>query len=112
MTQENNLRTDSIHSSSLAVRMLQGAGIALILIAIFLLNAGEPNPEWGKFWMVKPLIMVPLAGATGGVFFYLLDKLRYKGGWRMVLANLLSLVIYTIGLWMGTVLGLNGTMWD
>ncbi|SHG91980.1 hypothetical protein SAMN05443549_108128 [Flavobacterium fluvii] len=112
MTERNNLRTDSIHSASLEVRMLQGSGIALILIAVFLLRSGEPNPEWGKFWMVKPLIMVPLAGATGGVFFYYLDNLRYKGGWRKVVANLLSLVIYIIGLWMGTVLGLNGTMWN
>jgi hypothetical protein len=92
--------------------MLQGGGIALILIIAFLLSAGEPNPDWPKLWMVKPLIIVPLAGALGGLFYYNMDHLRYQGGWRMALAYILSLMVYLIVLWLGTVLGLNGTMWD
>lgn len=111
MTPQNNPVT-SVHSASLGKRMLQGAGIALVLISVFLLSAGEPNPEWPKFWLVKPLLIVPIAGAMGGVFYYFMDHLRYQGGWIRVLAVLLSLSGYVLALWLGTVLGLNGTLWD
>jgi hypothetical protein len=56
--------------------------------------------------------VVPLAGAVGGGFYYFMDHLRYKGGWRKILAFIVSLIGFLLVLWMGTVLGLNGTMWD
>jgi hypothetical protein len=111
MTQENNLTTKSIHPASLSKRMLLGGGIALILIIAFLAPVGEPNPDWGKFWMIRPLVIVPLAGATGGLFYHLMDRLRYQGSWKKILANILSLIVYIFGLWIGTVLGLAGTLW-
>jgi hypothetical protein len=112
MTQRNELQNQPIHPVSLGKRMLQGAGIGLILIIFFLLGAGEPDPEWPKLWMIKPLLMVPAAGALGGIFYYNMDHLRCQGGWREALAYVLSLIVYLIVLWLGTVLGLNGTMWD
>jgi len=111
MTHEN-LTTQPAHKGSLAKPMVIGAAIAFILITVFLLPVlGHPRPEWSKFWMIRPLIVVPLAGATGGLFYHLLNNLRSRGGSRKILANVLSLVIYVLGLWMGTVLGLAGTLW-
>lgn len=112
MTQRKDLTNQSVHPVSLGGRLLLGAGIALILITVFLLRVREPNPEWGKLWMVKPLIIVPIAGALGAAFYYFMDHLRNDGGWRKVLANVLSLLAYLIALWLGTVLGLNGTLWN
>jgi hypothetical protein len=100
-----------IHPVPLGKLLLIGAGIGLILISLFLLNAGEPDPTWGKYWMVRPLVSVPLAGAAGGVFYYLMDGLRYWRGSRKILANVLSLLVFLLALWLGTVLGLAGTMW-
>jgi hypothetical protein len=111
MTQTNKL-TQQIHSSPIGKPMLFGAGIGLIVISYFLIGNGEPNPAWGKLWMIRPLIVVPAAGATGGVFYYFMDHLRYQGGWKKILANILSLIIFIIGLWLGIVLGLAGTMWN
>nr|AGU11770.1 hypothetical protein [uncultured organism] len=102
----------ALHAAPLGKRTLQGAAIAFVVIAIFLLGAGEPDPAWPKLWMIRPLVVVPLAGAMGGVCYYFLDYLRYRGGWRKVAAIVLSLLVYLIGLWLGTVLGLAGTMWD
>lgn len=112
MTKETNLTTRPLHPISLTKCLLVGAAIALTLITIFLIPVGEPNPNWPKFWIIKPLIIVPLAGATGGLCYYFMDNLRSQGGWKKIMANILSLVIYIIGLWMGTVLGLDGTLWD
>lgn len=112
MTQRNNA-TQPVRLASLGKRMLIGAGIALILISVFLSGVHDPNPDWGKFWMIKPLIMVPLAGAGGGALFYIMHYLLgYQGGWKKVVALILSIIGFVIALWLGTVLGLNGTLWD
>ena len=112
MTQKNNSAAPFIYSALLGKRMIIGAAIGLTLITIFLLMAGTPNPAWGKFWMIRPLIIVALAGACGGVFYHLLDNFRNQGGWKKIAANVLSVIVFIIGLWLGTVLGLNGTMWN
>ena len=111
-TQINELEKQPAQRSTAGKRMLQGAGIALILISLFLLGAGEPNPEWPKFWMLKPLLVVTTAGALGGLFVYNMDPLRSLGGWRKILAILISLLVYLVVLWLSAALGLNGTMWD
>jgi hypothetical protein len=48
----------------------------------------------------------------GGAFYYLMDHLLYKGGWRKPMVYILSLIGYIIALWFGTVLGLDGTLWN
>ena len=112
MTPKNELQNQPVHPASVGKRILQGAGVGFILILFFLLGAGEPDPHWPKFWMIKPLLVVPAAGALGGVFLYNMDHLRCQGGWREALAYTLSLMVFLFVLWIGTVLGLNGTMWD
>jgi hypothetical protein len=101
-----------LHTAPIVKRALQGAGIAFVLISLFLLAAGEGNPEWPRFWFIRPLLVVPFAGAVGGGFYFFMDHLRYQGGWRKVIANIASVIVYIFGLWMGTVLGLDGTMWN
>ena len=112
MTQKSNLTTQPNQPVSLAKPIMLGAGIALILISFFVFGAGEPNPQWAKLWMIKPLIMVPVAGALGGAFYYFMDHLSSRGGLNKTVATILSLIVYIIVLWLGTVLGLNGTMWN
>lgn len=112
MTSKDELHDKPIHAASVGIRMAQGAGMAFILIVLFLGSAGEGDPDWPRFWMIRPLIIVSLAGALGGVFYYNMDHLRDLGGWRKALANVLSLLVYLLVLWLGTVLGLDGTWWD
>lgn len=112
MTQTNNSTTQPIHQASIGKRMLLGAAIALMLIIIFLLGVNNPKPEWGNLWMIKPLVIVPLAGALGGVFYYFVDHVLHGNGWKKVLVIIVSLVGYIVALWLGTVLGLNGTLWN
>jgi len=93
--------------------MLLGAVIGLILVSLFLTGVKNPNPAWGKLWMIKPMIMVPLAGAAGGAYYYFINHfLGYKTNWRKALAIALGLIGFIIALWLGTVLGLNGTLWN
>jgi hypothetical protein len=112
MTQKSYPAIQPNRSVSFARPVWVGAGFALILISLFMYGADEPNPEWGKLWMIKPLIIVPLAGATGGAFYYFMNVLSSRGGLNKTVAIILSLFVYIVGLWLGTVLGLNGTYWN
>lgn len=111
MTGANHPATP-FHWGNYVKPMLIGAGIALALIALFLSGVDNPNPAWPKYWMVRPLIVVPLAGAGGGAFFAFMRPLREKGGWMTAFAYVLCIVVFIIGLWMGSVLGLDGTLWN
>ena len=110
MTQ-NNLTSQAPHQVSFVKPMLVGAGIALLVILFFVLGADNPSPEWGKYWMIRPLIITPAAGAVGGAF-YAFMKYQSSRGFNRPLAILISIVVFLIGLWLGVVLGLDGTMWD
>ncbi|TWR31492.1 potassium transporter KefB [Mucilaginibacter pallidiroseus] len=98
-------------SGPLGKRILQGAGVGLIIVSTFLLQTGEPDPTWNKYWVLRPLLVMTFAGAMSGVFYYLMGNMRSKGGWHTVLANVLSFVVFAIGMWMGMVLGFAGTYW-
>ena len=111
MIQKNN-STAQLDQASLVKRMVIGAGIGLLLISFFLLSAGEPNPEWGSLWRIRPLIIVPLAGAMGGLCNYFIVHFRHLAGMNKTIAIILSVLVFIVGLWLGTVLGLDGTYWD
>jgi hypothetical protein len=109
MTQKEDVNTQQ---ASFVKPMLIGAGIALALISWFLFPIDYAKPEWEKYWFIRPLIIVPLAGAAGGLCYAVLDHLSSKGSINKVVAIVLGLIIYIIGLWLGTVLGLDGTLWN
>jgi hypothetical protein len=111
MTPANN-STSQPNQASLITRMAVGAGIGLLLISLYLLSADEPDPAWVKFWMIRPLIIVPLAGATGGLCNYFILRFQTLNGLSKALALIISLLVFVIGIWMGIVLGLDGTWWD
>lgn len=91
--------------------VLIGGAFALIVIGVFLAGVHHPHADWGKFWMVRPLIITPLAGATGGACYYFINQYFYQNNWSKIAAVVLSLLVYIIGLWLGIVLGLAGTLW-
>lgn len=97
---------------ALVKRVLLGAIIGLAVILFFVLNVNEPHPAWGELWMIRPLLVVPLAGAGAGFISYLTDTLGKHGGWKKVAAVTLSIIVFFIALWLGIVLGLAGTLWN
>lgn len=96
----------------IAKRMMIGAAVALILISALLITVKNADPAWGRLWFLRPLIVVPLAGAMGGLFYHLMEGLRKRGGWNTIIANIISVLVYVFILWVGTILGLDGTLWD
>jgi hypothetical protein len=108
MTQPNN---STAQPASLAIRMLVGAGIGFCIISFFVFGF-EPNPAWGKYWMIRPLIITPLAGAVGGLCNYFIMSFHHQYGVNKIAAMIISVIIFLFGLWVGIILGLDGTQWD
>jgi hypothetical protein len=92
--------------------MIVGGAIGLVLISLFVFGVDQPNSEWGKYWMIRPLIITPLAGAMGGLCNYYILSFHKLMGVNKAVAVIVSVIVFVIGLWMGVVLGLDGTMWD
>ncbi|WP_346236105.1 hypothetical protein ABDK00_017150 [Niabella insulamsoli] len=99
-------------SAPLGKRMLIGAVIALMLISTFVSSVQHPDPSWPERWVLRPLIIVPLAGAMGAAFYHIMDYLRRQMRLNKWLALTLGILAYIVALWLGSVLGLNGTLWN
>lgn len=112
MNQKNNFIVERVNPKILTRSMLVGTAIGLAIISFFLISVDRPHPEWGSLWMLKPLIITPLSGAFAGLAFYTLNFLIPKSGWKNALAFIFSLIVGFIALWLGIVLGLNGTLWN
>lgn len=112
MTQNMNLMPEAIHWKSMKYGMLAGASIGLVLISLFLLSAGEPNPAWGQYWRIKPMVVMPIAGAIGGAFAAFMLRLQFRSEVIRLLAILFGILGFIVALWLGSVLGLNGTYWN
>jgi hypothetical protein len=93
-------------------RMLLGALIGLLVISFFVFGVDNPNPSWAANWRIRPLIVTPVVGAFGILSFYLNDIIGVKGNWPRIFLIFISIILFLISLWLGTVLGLAGTMWD
>ncbi|RAK70466.1 potassium transporter KefB [Hymenobacter edaphi] len=103
----------NLHPSPWGKRVAQGAGIAFILAAVFMVFFASGARLAFGLWTVLPLLTVPVAGAFGGLLYYLLDHLRYQGGWQKIVANVVSLAVYGVLLWLSLVAAFAATgLWD
>ena len=82
MTHQENLTSRPVNSASFMKHMLIGGGIGLCLIAVF------------------------IAGVRMNFV------LGYQGGWSKIIAVVIGLIGFIIAIWLGAVLGLNGTLWN
>lgn len=90
-----------------------GAAIGYLIITIFLLVPGiEPHPSWPKFWMIRPMVFVPLFGVFGGLFFKLMTMAKTMGKFNGFITVILAVLGFIIAIWVGLILGLDGTLWD
>lgn len=93
--------------ASLVTRALQGAGIGAIFIGLtYFLGMNEAQHDLKG--LLLPLLLVPAAGALGGLVYYATDPLRAQGGPRKKLANVISGLAYLLLITLALQLALNG----
>lgn len=101
-----------IKNISYKKRMLQGSIVGLALILFFFLSANKPSPAWNATWWLKPLLVVPFTGAMGGLGFHILTSLQTNSGWKQLVLYVFGFIGFLIALWMGMIVGLDGTYWN
>jgi len=112
MTQNQNLSAGPVQPVQLGKRMFWGVIPAFLIVMAFLWSvSGKDDPAWGNYWMIRPIVIMCFAGAVGGAVYAFLDGLRMQLHWNRTLIIILCFIIYLFGLWMGMVLGFNGTYW-
>ncbi|MCY2687338.1 hypothetical protein [Salinimicrobium sp. TH3] len=99
-------------TAALSRRILIGAAFAFVLITLFVMGVDNPDPEWPKYWKIRPIVVTSIAGGIGGAFADFMHLMRREGGIYRGLGIVLSLVGYVVILWLGSVFGLAGTLWN
>lgn len=112
MKTQHIFRAELLNPSKITRRALAGAIPAFIVIGLFLMMPYSIDKDWSKYWMLRPLFIVPLAGAMGGLFYHFMDTCRKCNGWNHLFTISISVVVYIVGVWLGIVLGLDGTLWN
>lgn len=85
-------------------------GLGLISLLVFGIN--DPDPEWGSYWRVRPLLLTPVIAGIGAGFAYLLFNRGGGSAGRKILFTVLAAAVFLFCLWVGTILGLDGTLWN
>lgn len=106
------MRLETINKKHLAILIAFGFLTALTFISYIILSVNEPKPEWSEFWYIKPLVITPIAGAFGGVSSYLINIISIQNGFLKLLRIIFSVLVFIFFIWIGTVLGLDGTLWN
>ena len=91
---------------------LTGYILGLGVISLFISGIDHPKPEWGQHWMIRPLIITPLVSAAGALALLLPDFLKIITPWKRLLALFAGLILFMITLWLGIIVGLDGTLWN
>lgn len=100
-----------INYTKIFIRLLIGAAIGLIVISLFIFPV-QTQVDWGKHWRIRPLIVTPAVSGLGGLAFCLPDFVRSQPLWKRLLAYLVAVIAFLVALWVGIILGLDGTLWD
>lgn len=103
-------KVDNTERLTAFTAFLTGALLGLAVISVFVFG-GEPDSDWPQNWQIKPMLLTPFISGMGGLFLWLLLKLT-RTGFNKILATTIGVIGFFIFLWIGLVLGLNGTMWD
>lgn len=95
--------------ASLGKYALQGGGIALVFVVIFLLLV----LLIGNVFVFLPMIAVPIGGTLGGIIYYQMVYIWFPNGKKKMLVTGISMLIYLGLLWGCLVLALSATgHWD
>lgn len=92
---------------------LAGAGLGLVLASAAVWSIEEPRLEWGNYWMIRPMLVLPVIMAIG--FFFTRLLWFFSSEKTVILKTTLrtaAIVGALVSMWMGFILGFVGTIWN
>lgn len=97
------------HWKDLILPSSLGGSLPLALLLFVILT----KEDLFETWMFYPLTIIPLGGAVGGAFFFLMGFHWFPKGNQKLIAIIFSTILYFVGLWISAVLAFAITgHWD
>lgn len=106
MTKNENTPTAALKMAA------AGWAAGLCLISLFVFGLNDPDPQWGSYWRIRPLLLTPLIAGTGAFLAYRIFSMGAGSPLRKVIFAVLAVCVFLVCLWIGTILGLSGTLWN
>ena len=78
------------------------------ITSLLLVPIVTPDPDWPRFWTLRPMIVTPLIVGVGAAVIHNIRKRHDQTMWINIFTWLLLLPLF----WIATVLGLDGTLWN
>jgi hypothetical protein len=107
-----NFNMTAINKNHLSIMIVFGFALALAFVGFIILSVDNPKPEWSDYWFVRPLLITPIIGGFGGASCYLINTVVIQNSFVKLLRILFSIIVFIFFIWIGTVLGLDGTLWN
>ncbi|MFC3415464.1 hypothetical protein [Algoriphagus hitonicola] len=79
---------------------LLGASLPLAWLLFIILTKGDLF----ETWMYYPLIIIPLGGSAGGIFFFLMGFKWFPKGNQKLVAVIFSTILYFVAIWISAVM--------
>ncbi|MDA3614427.1 LrgB family protein [Polluticaenibacter yanchengensis] len=101
-----------ISAATIAKTMLTGLVTGLVIISLFVFTVNNPKPEWGNNWRMQPLLLTPLVVAFGSLVFFANRIFQPQNKTVKTLLLIGSIIAFVFSIWIGIIIGLNGTLWN
>lgn len=80
------------------------ASIGALLPLGFLLFIILTKEAYFESWMYFPLIIIPIGGAIGAIFFYMMGFQWFPTGGKKLVAIIFSTILYFAAIWISSVM--------
>ncbi|NVK48476.1 MAG: hypothetical protein HWE09_01825 [Cyclobacteriaceae bacterium] len=89
--------------------ILLPASLGMVLPTVWLIFLELANENIFQPWMYLPLALIPISGAAGAVFFYMMGFHWFPQGVKKLIAIIFSCILYFFILWITSVFVFNYT---
>ena len=106
------MKIQTQHPEKALKPLLYGAGLGFLTASFFvILFAGNSDTITSSLFL--PLLTVPVGGGIGGLFFHLMRPYRHQKGAIGLVALIISLLVFLVGIWLSLVAALSVIgLWD
>lgn len=112
MTNQLFLNIKQVRPAAIAKTMVIGLIFGLAIISLFVFTVSSPKEEWGNNWRMQPLILTPMIVAFGSLAFLANRIFKPQTKTAKTLLLIASIIAFIFSIWIGIVIGLNGTLWN
>ena len=92
--------------------VLLGFALGLFIASMLIHNVSFPKLSWGPNWYIKPMLVLSFVASIGSIPFYFANQYEASNHSKKILAYLGATLFLLFFIWIGIILGFDGTIWN